>query len=47
MLYHMRDCKNIKPAQAGETLAQALLALALCASATALALAIGAVVVCR
>ena len=47
MTYHMRDVKNIKPAQAGETLAQALLALALCASATALALAIGAVVVCR
>ena len=44
MLYHMRDCKNIKPA--GETLAQALLALALCASATALALAIGAAMVC-
>tara|TARA_R110000868_G_scaffold49153_1_gene158635 strand:- start:977 stop:1102 length:126 start_codon:yes stop_codon:yes gene_type:complete len=40
----MRDCKNIKPA--GETLAQALLALALCASATALALAIGAAMVC-
>ena len=47
MTYHMRDCKNIKPAQAGETLGSALLALALCASATALALAIGAVVVCR
>ena len=44
MTYHMRDMK--KPAQAGETLAQALLALALCASATALALAIGAVMVC-
>lgn len=47
MAYHMRDVKHIKPAPAGETLAQALLALALCASATALALAIGAVVVCR
>ena len=45
MLYHMRDMK--KPAQAGETLAQALLALALAMSATALALAIGAVMVCR
>lgn len=46
MSYHMRDVKNLKPAQAGETLAQALLALALCASATALALAIGAAMVC-
>ena len=45
MTYHMRDVKNIKPA--GETLAQALLALALAMSATAFALAIGAVVVCR
>ena len=36
MTYHMRDMK--KPAPAGETLGQALLALALCASATALAL---------
>jgi hypothetical protein len=44
MTYHMRDMK--KPAQAGETLGQALLALALCASATALALAIGAAMVC-
>ena len=47
MTYHMRDCKNIKPAQAGETLAQALLCLALAMSATAFALAIGAVVVCK
>ena len=46
MLYHMRDCKNLKPAQAGETLAQALLALALAMSATALALALGAAMVC-
>lgn len=45
MTYHMRDMK--KPAQAGETLGQALLALALAMSATAFALAIGAVVVCR
>ena len=44
MLYHMRDMK--KPAPAGETLGQALLALALAMSATAFALAIGAVVVC-
>lgn len=46
MTYHMRDCKNLKPA--GETLAQALLALALAMSATALALAlaIGAAMVC-
>lgn len=44
MLYHMRDMK--KPAPAGETLAQALLALALAMSATAFMLAIGAVVVC-
>ena len=47
MLHHMRDVKHIKPAPAGETLGQALLALALCASATALALAIGAAVVCK
>jgi len=46
MLYHMRDCKHIKPAQAGETLAQALLVFAFAMSATALALAIGAAVVC-
>ena len=46
MTYHMRDCKNLPP-KGGETLAQALLALALCASATALALAIGAAVVCQ
>ena len=45
MTYHMRDMKM--PAQAGETLAQALLALALAMSATAFAIAIGAVVVCR
>ena len=42
MTYHMRDMK--KPAPAGETLGQALLALALAMSATAFALAIGAVV---
>ena len=47
MLYHMRDVKNIKPAQAGETLGQALLALALAMSATAFIIAIGAVVVCK
>jgi hypothetical protein len=47
MNYYLRDMKNLKPAQAGETLGQALLALALCASSTALALAIGAIVVCR
>jgi len=46
MTYHMRDCKNLPP-KGGETLGQALLALALCASATALILAIGAAVVCR
>ena len=46
MLYHMRDCKNIKPAPAGETLGSALLALALALSATAFIIAIGAVVVC-
>lgn len=45
MLYHMRDMK--KPAQAGETLAQALLAFALAMSATAFILAIGAVMVCK
>ena len=45
MTYHMRDMK--KPAPAGETLAQALLALALAMSATAFILAIGAVVVCK
>ena len=44
MAYHMRDMK--KPAQAGETLGQALLALALAMSATAFILAIGAVMVC-
>ena len=46
MTYHMRDVKNLKPAQAGETLAQALLVFALAMSATALAIAIGAAVVC-
>ena len=45
MLYHMRDMK--KPAPAGETLGQALFALALAMSATALALALGALAVCR
>ncbi len=45
MTYHMRDMK--KPAQAGETLGQALLALALAMSATAFIIAIGAVVVCK
>ena len=47
MLYHMRDVKNLKPAQAGETLAQALLCFALAMSATALAIVIGALTVCR
>jgi hypothetical protein len=47
MSYHMRDCKNLKPAPAGETLGSALLALALAMSATALILAIGAAAVCR
>ena len=47
MLCHMRDCKNLKPAQAGETLGSALLALALAMSATALALVLGALTVCR
>jgi hypothetical protein len=47
MTYHMRDCKNLKPAQSGETFTQALLALACCASATAFILAIGAAMVCR
>ena len=46
MNYHMRDVKHIKPEQAGETLAQALLVFALAMSATALALAIGAAMVC-
>lgn len=46
MTYHMRDCKHIKPAQAGETLGSALLALALALSATAFILAIGAAAVC-
>jgi hypothetical protein len=47
MTYHMRDCKNLKPAQAGETLGQALLVFALAMSATALAIAIGALAVCK
>jgi hypothetical protein len=47
MTYHMKDMKHIKPAQAGETFAQALLALACCASVTALILAIGAATVCK
>tara|TARA_R110000868_G_scaffold182331_1_gene423352 strand:+ start:2458 stop:2601 length:144 start_codon:yes stop_codon:yes gene_type:complete len=47
MLYHMRDVKHIKPAQAGETLGQALLCFALAMSATALAIVIGALTVCR
>ena len=47
MLYHMRDVKHIKPAQAGETLAQALLCFALAMSATALALVLGALAVCK
>ena len=47
MTYHMRDMKALKPPQAGETLAQALLCFALAMSATALAIAIGAAVVCR
>ena len=46
MLYHMKDCKNLKPAPAGETFGSALLALALAMSATALILAIGAAMVC-
>lgn len=45
MTYHMKDMK--KPAQAGETLGSALLALALAMSAAALALALGAAMVCR
>ena len=45
MLYHMRDCKNIKPA--GETLGQALVCFALAMSATALALVLGALAVCK
>jgi len=47
MTYHMKDCKNIKPAQAGETLAQALLCFALALASGAFIIAIGAVVVCR
>lgn len=47
MLYHMRDCKNLKPAPAGETLGQALLCFALAMSATALALVLGALAVCK
>ena len=45
MTYHMRDCKNLPP-KGGETLAQALLALALAMSATAFILALGALAVC-
>ena len=45
MLYHMRDMK--KPAQAGETLGQALLCFALAMSATAFALVLGALTVCK
>jgi len=47
MTYHMKDCKNINPAPVEESLAKALLCLALAMSATAFAIAIGAVVVCR
>ena len=47
MTYHMKDMKHIKPAQAGETVGSALLALACCASVTALILAIGAATVCK
>ena len=47
MLYHMRDVKHIKPSPVEESLAKALLCLALAMSATAFAIAIGAVVVCR
>ena len=47
MTYHMKDMKALKPAQAGETLGQALLVFALAMSATALALAIGAAMVCQ
>ena len=47
MSYHMRDMKALKPAPAGETLAQALLCFALAMSATALAIVIGALTVCR
>jgi len=47
MTYHMRDCKNVNPAPVEESLAKALLCLALAMSATAFAIAIGAVVVCR
>jgi len=45
MTYHMKDCKNIKPA--GETLGQALLCFALALASGAFIIAIGAVVVCR
>lgn len=47
MTYHMRDCKNLKPAPAGETLGQTLVCLALAMSATALAIVIGALAVCK
>ena len=42
MTYHMRDVKNIKPSLVEESLAKALLALALAMSATAFIIAIGA-----
>ena len=45
MNYHMRDMK--KPAQAGETLGQALLCFALAMSACALAIVLGALAVCK
>jgi hypothetical protein len=45
MNYYFKNKK--KPAQAGETLGQALLCFALAMSAAALAIAIGAVVVCK
>ena len=44
MTYHMRDVKNLPP-KGGETLGQALLALALALASGAFILAIGAVVV--
>ena len=40
MTYHMRDMKHITPARAGESAGQALVACALCATATVLLLAI-------
>lgn len=47
MLYHMRDCKNIKPSLVEESLAKALLCFALAMSATALAIVLGALTVCK